>query len=45
MLVLTFLFTLLVTVGCKNNPTLSFEKDTLEVEVGEVFKLSPQVTI
>ena len=44
MLVLTFLFTLLVTVGCKQNPALSFEKDTIETEVGEIFKLAPQVT-
>ena len=44
MLVLTFLFTLLVAVGCKKNPTLSFEKETIEAQVGELVKLAPQIT-
>lgn len=44
MLVLTFLFALVVFVGCKNDPTLKFNNSNVEIKVGETFKLTPIIT-
>jgi len=44
LLVLTFLFALFVVVGCRKDPTLTFEKTSFEVEVGEVVELKPVIT-
>lgn len=44
MLVLTFLFALVVFVGCKEDPTLSFDKANVEIAVGESFTLTPTIT-
>ncbi len=42
--VLTFLVVVFVVMGCTKDPTFKFEKDSFEVEVGDIIELKPIVT-
>ena len=41
-LILVFALGLLL-IGCKENPTLTFEQSSISVEVGQEFELQPKI--